>query len=60
MKQFLLFGGDTYYPSGGWGDFIQSFNTNEEAQIAANLLHHAQQLQWYHIVDIENLPEGDI
>lgn len=32
MKKFLLFGHDTYYPSGGWGDFIGDFDTIEEAQ----------------------------
>jgi hypothetical protein len=29
---FLLFAGDAYYPSGGWGDFIQAFETLEGAK----------------------------
>jgi len=29
---FLLFAGDNYYPSGGWGDFIQEFETLEGAK----------------------------
>lgn len=30
MKQFLFFAGDHYYPSGGWDDFQDSFETVEE------------------------------
>ncbi len=30
-KRFLLFAGDTYYPQGGWRDFIKSFDTYAEA-----------------------------
>lgn len=31
MKKYLLFGGDNYYPSGGWNDFVDSFDTILEA-----------------------------
>ena len=31
MKQFLLFGYDSYYPCGGWNDFIASFHSEGEA-----------------------------
>lgn len=31
MKQFLLFGYDTYYPSGGMRDFKEYYDTEEEA-----------------------------
>ena len=34
MKQFLLFGYDTYYPSGGMRDFKESYDTEEEASAA--------------------------
>ena len=27
----LLFAGYNYYPSGGWSDFVDSFQTKEEA-----------------------------
>ena len=30
MKRFMLYGGDSYYPSGGAQDFIASFDTREE------------------------------
>ena len=32
MKRFMLFGHDSYYPSGGWNDFEGDFDTIEEAQ----------------------------
>lgn len=35
-KRFLLFGFDTYYPSGGMGDLIDSFDTEEEALAEAD------------------------
>lgn len=31
MKRFALFAGDHYYPDGGWLDFVDSFDTAEEA-----------------------------
>lgn len=34
MKRFLLFYGDTYYPSRAWNDFRGSFDTAEEARAA--------------------------
>jgi hypothetical protein len=34
MKRFLLFRGEQYYPRGGWHDFVDSFNTLEEARRA--------------------------
>jgi len=30
MKRYLLFGWNTYYPDGGWNDFIKDFDTCEE------------------------------
>jgi len=34
MKRFLLFFGESYYPSGGWKDFQGSFDTVHEARKA--------------------------
>ena len=31
MKRFIVFGGDNYYPTGGAGDCIGSFDTKDEA-----------------------------
>ena len=34
MKQYLLFYADSYYPGGGWRDFVDSFDTHAEAEAA--------------------------
>ncbi|KKT86008.1 MAG: hypothetical protein UW85_C0008G0002 [Parcubacteria group bacterium GW2011_GWA1_Parcubacteria_45_10] len=47
MKQFLIFAGDTYYPSGGWQDFIGSENTKEEALLLMSKRHY----DWWQVVD---------
>jgi hypothetical protein len=39
MKRYLVFSGQTYYPSGGWEDFIGSFDTPEEAEAARRIAH---------------------
>jgi hypothetical protein len=56
MKKFLLFGGYTYYPNGGWGDFINSFDTLEEAKEV--IIKPAESFEtkedWYHVVDSNN------
>lgn len=31
MKRFLLFAGESFYPSGGWHDFIADFDSLNEA-----------------------------
>lgn len=49
MKKYLLFTGDTYYPSGGWDDFVDDFDSIEEA-----LAYAAKNgRDWFHIVDTE-------
>jgi hypothetical protein len=47
VTAYLLFGGEDYYPRGGWADFIESFETLELA------CEHARRLgtdydQWYY------------
>lgn len=37
MKRFLVFAGDTYYPSGGAHDFIADLDTFVEAEAEAQL-----------------------
>jgi hypothetical protein len=53
MNQFLLFAGAFYYASGGWDDFVDSFDTVEEAHdyvdVAAK--ERPQDYDWHHIVD---------
>lgn len=50
MNRFLLFAGDTYYPSVGWRDLEGNFETVEQAEGAAEELDK----DWWHIVDMES------
>ena len=50
LERYLLFAGDTYYPSGGWSDFQASFDTMLEAQEAGPLCGG----DWWHVVDTES------
>lgn len=68
MNRYLLFGGDTYYPLGGWDDFIESYETVDEAEEEALreesneerreiILRYADScvlLDWSHIIDKRN------
>lgn len=47
MKRFLAFGGDSYYPSGGWRDFEDDFDDLEQA--IQSVIHE----DWFHVVDLE-------
>jgi len=55
---FALFAGDTYYPGGGWSDFVGVFDTTEEAEKAAALgwLNEDDETyrpyDWHHIVNL--------
>jgi hypothetical protein len=46
VKQYLVFGGDHYYPAGGWEDFL-GFSSSLEA---ANELAYSKRVDWFHIV----------
>jgi hypothetical protein len=48
MKRYLLFCFDGYYPSGGWGDFVGTFDTIEEALKNRDRDH-------YQVVDTETM-----
>lgn len=37
MKRYALFEFDQYYPSGGWSDFVNSFDSVDEAVSFYNL-----------------------
>lgn len=50
MKRYLLFSGATYYPGGGWEDFVGDYDTPEEIQVGVESL---PRYQWWHIVDTE-------
>jgi hypothetical protein len=42
MKDYLVFEWDRYYPSGGWDDLKQQFDTFTEVEA----YHHANPLEW--------------
>jgi len=48
-KRYLVFGGDSYYPSGGWSDLIGSADTLEDANAAVT----ASDNDWHSIIDME-------
>lgn len=55
MDRFLLFGGDQYYPAGGWQDYKGSFETLTDAlRGAAGNLRDTDTgtWDWWHIVDL--------
>jgi hypothetical protein len=49
MKKYMVFGGNTYYPVGGFHDFIGHVDTLKEV---LSLL-HGKNLDWYHVVVTE-------
>lgn len=56
MLQFALFGGENYYPAGGWEDFQDTYATLEEA-VAGGRVYLNEDLyegygRWYHVVDL--------
>lgn len=58
MKQYLLFFGHDYYPSGGWSDLHSSYDTEDQAFHAALELattEDQRRTHWWHVVDTENM-----
>lgn len=47
MKRYLLFGGDNYYPAGGWKDIKGQFDHKVDALKAAS----KGCFDWWHVVD---------
>jgi hypothetical protein len=55
VKRYLLFGGEHYYPSGGWQDFQKDFDTLEAAQ-AEGAQYDANRksiIDWWHVYDTQ-------
>ncbi len=48
LKRFLVFGGDCYYPCGGWNDFKGSFGTKKAAIKLASSFGRDD---WVHVFD---------
>lgn len=62
MKRYVLFADDTYYPSGGWYDYVSSYDTVEEAvnEYRNNYVREHDNkdnpmYSWYHILDITTM-----
>ncbi len=53
MKRFLVFAGETYYPSGGFQDFISAHDELSQAQETRLKSHSIY--GWSHIVDLQSL-----
>lgn len=51
LKRYLVLAGYHYYPSGGWGDFVDSFETIDEAEAHAKKEAPRRERHWWHIVD---------
>jgi len=51
MKRYLLFAGDTYYPSGGAYDFVSSHDTIEEAMAVHDPSKYTYSGGWANIFD---------
>lgn len=49
-RAFLLFAGDDYYASGGWKDFVDRYDTLDEARNAGI----RDGCDWWHVVNIES------
>lgn len=49
MKRYLLFKAENYYPSGGWGDFVDDFDSIKEARIKGEELTNIA--GWFEIID---------
>lgn len=47
MKRYLLFAGDKYYPYPGWLDFVDDFDSWEDAVKQADTI----KCDWWHVVD---------
>ena len=55
MKRYLMFCGSTYYPSGGWGDFLGSFDSIEEGKTALLATRKtSREADWWHVIDGTN------
>jgi hypothetical protein len=51
-KRFLLFGGNTYYPLGGWYDIYKGYDTLKEAVAdAKQTFRDTPDYEWWHVYD---------
>ncbi len=56
IHRFVIFGGDTYYPAGGWMDFINvHWDKTAAIEIAKANLKPSGACDWTHVVDLETV-----
>lgn len=48
-ERYMVFRGDSYYPSGGWGDFVGFFGLEQAKKEAFG--------DWSQIIDTETMKE---
>lgn len=57
MMRYILFAGETYYPGGGWNDFVADGDTVEELELITKKMEGADNSShdwdWWHIVDTQ-------
>lgn len=54
IKRFVVMGGSVYYACGGFEDYIDSFDTKEEAMAKRDkYLEEVGDYHWAHVGDIE-------
>ena len=54
MKRYWLFAGDNYYPSGGMTDYVDQFDTINEAT-NAHVRSNDPSGEWADVLDIESM-----
>ena len=52
-KPFHLFGGEAYYPLGGWLDHLGSYATLDECK--NEIIDNNETLDWAHVVDMRTM-----
>ena len=65
IKRYLLFAGYSYYPAGGWNDFVDSYDTREEAEQSAKNICLLEEYtiptgkyDWCHVIDSQDGEKG--
>ncbi len=55
IKQFALFAGERYYPSGGWCDFKGTFDSKQDAAVYWLDKYSDDCSPWFHVIDLKTL-----
>lgn len=60
LKRYLVFIGDHYYPSGGWEDYVGTFDTYAEALTASRAPQagYLSPSDWSQIIDTHTLEKA--